>query len=142
MEDAIYISKLSGDLAGVYVLTLDSKKHINSLCDEFVVQLLDAFKQLKTIPDMKTLIIRSALQKYFCVGADLKERIKMSDNEVRKCVKRLRTITLEIYDFPLPVIAAIDGYALGGGLEYALACDFRICSTSANVGLTETKLGE
>ncbi|XP_045440566.1 enoyl-CoA hydratase domain-containing protein 2, mitochondrial isoform X5 [Pipistrellus kuhlii] len=74
-------------------------------------------------------------------GADLKEREQMSEAEVGVFVQRLRGLMNEIAAFPAPTIAAMDGYALGGGLELALACDLRVAASSAVMGLIETTRG-
>ena len=76
----------------------------------------------------------------FCAGADLKERAKMPEHEVGPFVSRARAAIMELHNLPLPTIAALDGHALGGGLEMALSCDFRIAADNAKVGLTETRL--
>ncbi|XP_036860789.1 methylglutaconyl-CoA hydratase, mitochondrial isoform X5 [Manis javanica] len=73
-------------------------------------------------------------------GADLKERVKMNSSEVGPFVSKLRSVINEIANLPVPTIAAIDGLALGGGLELALACDIRVAASSAKMGLVETKL--
>ncbi|XP_027406158.1 methylglutaconyl-CoA hydratase, mitochondrial isoform X4 [Bos indicus] len=73
-------------------------------------------------------------------GADLKERAKMSSSEVGPFVSKIRAMINEIANLPVPTIAAIDGLALGGGLELALACDIRVAASSAKMGLVETKL--
>lgn len=77
---------------------------------------------------------------YFFIGADLKERVKLQPPEVAKFVTRLRSLMSSVTNLPVPVIAALDGVALGGGLELALSCDIRTASTSAKLGLVETKL--
>ncbi|KAM8788928.1 enoyl-CoA hydratase domain-containing protein 2, mitochondrial isoform 3-T3 [Rhynchonycteris naso] len=74
-------------------------------------------------------------------GADLKEREQMNEAEVAVCTQRLRSLMNEIAAFPAPTIAAIDGFALGGGLELALACDLRVAASSAVMGLIETTRG-
>ncbi|XP_025024134.1 enoyl-CoA hydratase domain-containing protein 2, mitochondrial isoform X2 [Python bivittatus] len=74
-------------------------------------------------------------------GADLKERARMSDVEADHFVQRLRSLMDNIAALPMPTIAAIDGYALGGGLELALACDLRVAALSAKMGLIETTRG-
>ncbi|XP_004869290.1 enoyl-CoA hydratase domain-containing protein 2, mitochondrial isoform X7 [Heterocephalus glaber] len=74
-------------------------------------------------------------------GADLKEREQMSAAEVGAFVQRLRGLMSEIAAFPAPTIAAMDGFALGGGLELALACDLRVAASTAVMGLIETTRG-
>ncbi|RNA07466.1 methylglutaconyl- mitochondrial, partial [Brachionus plicatilis] len=88
----------------------------------------------------RCVIIRSLVPGVFCAGADLKERAKMQQEEVGPFVSRTRKLFDELSCLPVPIIAAIDGVALGGGLEMALACDIRVASSSAKMGLVETKL--
>ena len=76
----------------------------------------------------------------FCAGADLKERATMPEHEVGPFVSRARAAIMELHNLPMPTIAALDGHALGGGLEMALSCDFRVAADNAKVGLTETRL--
>ncbi len=89
---------------------------------------------------VRCVVVRSLVPGVFCAGADLKERSKMAENEVGSFVARLRQTFNELAKLPVPVIAAIDGAALGGGLELALACDLRVASSNAKLGLVETKL--
>ena len=77
----------------------------------------------------------------FCAGADLKERAGMTPEVVRGFLERTGLLFRKIERLPLPVIAALNGSALGGGLELALCCDLRIASEEAMLGLTETSLG-
>lgn len=77
----------------------------------------------------------------FCSGADLKERRTLSEDQVRRNVKRTRTVFTALERLPQPTIAAINGYAFGGGLELALSCDFRYAVREARMGLTEVSLG-
>ena len=76
----------------------------------------------------RVLIIKSDVDGAFCVGADLKERKTMTVEEVSRFVDGIRALISDVDQLPMPTIAAIDGYALGGGLELALACDMRIAS--------------
>ena len=76
----------------------------------------------------------------FCAGADLKERAKMRMEDVGRFVSMARNLVTDLHDLPVPTIAAIDGVALGGGLEIALACDMRIAGKTSKLGLVETRL--
>jgi enoyl-CoA hydratase/carnithine racemase len=89
----------------------------------------------------RVLIVTGAGDSAFCAGADLKEREGMTMDEVRQYIRYIRDTFTEIENLPIPVIAAINGFALGGGLELALACDMRICAPGAKMALNETSLG-
>uniref|UniRef100_A0A8C6JM56 Uncharacterized protein n=1 Tax=Melopsittacus undulatus TaxID=13146 RepID=A0A8C6JM56_MELUD len=100
-----------------------------------------ALEQLRFDEKVRVVVFKSEVKGVFCAGADLKERAQMDDAEVGHFVKRLRNLMDEIAALPVPTIAAIDGYALGGGLELALACDLRVAASSAKMGLIETTRG-
>nr|KAF6443570.1 enoyl-CoA hydratase domain containing 2 [Molossus molossus] len=104
-------------------------------------KLLEALAQLWNDKQVRVLLFRSGVKGVFCAGADLKEREQMNEAEVGVFVQRLRGLMNEIAAFPAPTIAAMDGYALGGGLELALACDLRVAASSAVMGLIETTRG-
>jgi methylglutaconyl-CoA hydratase len=103
-------------------------------------KLNESLYQLGKDQELRCLIIRSVVPGIFCAGADLKERLTMHEKEIPPFVTRLRAIGNAIHDFPYPTIAAIDGAAIGGGLEYALAADLRVAASNAKLGLVETKL--
>ena len=90
------------------------------------MQIEESLAELKHDNDVRTVILRSEVPGTFCSGADLKERGEMRPEEVAPFVSRLRRSVSDLADLPVPVIAALDGTALGGGLEIALACDIRI----------------
>jgi enoyl-CoA hydratase/carnithine racemase len=90
---------------------------------------------------IRAIKILSASTKAFCAGADLKERLNMNDKQIISVLNKLKKLTDTVENFPVPVFAIIEGVAFGGGLELALACDFRMASPAAKVGLTETRLG-
>ncbi|XP_078187984.1 enoyl-CoA hydratase domain-containing protein 2, mitochondrial isoform X17 [Callithrix jacchus] len=113
----------------------------NALGNVFVSELLEALAQLREDRQVRVLLFRSAVKGVFCAGADLKEREQMSEAEVGVFVQRLRGLMNDIAAFPAPTIAAMDGFALGGGLELALACDLRVAASSAILGLIETTRG-
>ena len=125
----------------VAYVTLNRPEVLNAYNREMVDQLIEVFRRLSGEDDVWAAVLRSAGGRAFCVGADLKERKTLPMEEVR----RLRAMLEEAHDlvtfFPKPIIAAVRGYALGGGLEFALNCDFIIASEDAVLGLTETALG-
>lgn len=122
------------------ILTLNRPEKLNA----FNWDLLKALEQ--TLDELETwkrgiLIITGAGDKAFCAGADLKERFSMSLEETREFVALLGEAFSRLEALQIPTIAAINGVALGGGLELALACDLRVIDSEARVGLTEVQLG-
>ncbi|XP_065319776.1 methylglutaconyl-CoA hydratase, mitochondrial-like isoform X2 [Gordionus sp. m RMFG-2023] len=98
-------------------------------------------KEINLKNDVHLLLLRSTVPNIFCAGADLKERAKMPLDSIASHVRRLRDLFHALSKLPIPTIAAIDGTALGGGLEMCLACDIRIATAQAKMGLVEAKLG-
>ncbi|SET37826.1 Enoyl-CoA hydratase/carnithine racemase [Salinibacillus kushneri] len=123
------------------LLTLNRPQAANAFSVELLKDLNDCLNQIEKHDHIRVLIIKGSGEKAFCAGADLKEREKMSDDKVVETVKRIKETIHRIESLPIPVIASINGAAFGGGLELALACDIRIASTQALLGLTETSLG-
>lgn len=124
----------------VLILTLNRPQSRNALNSQLLRELELAVDQTRLSEDLRVLIITGAGEKAFCAGADLKERLTMSETEVRSFLSTIRRVFVKIEESSLPVIAAINGVALGGGTELALACDLRVASSSALMGLTETRL--
>nr|XP_034357490.1 enoyl-CoA hydratase domain-containing protein 2, mitochondrial isoform X2 [Arvicanthis niloticus] len=136
----IQVQALTGHNQGITEILMNRPHARNALGNVFVSELLEALAQLREDQQVRVLLFRSAVKGVFCAGADLKEREQMSAVEVGTFVQRLRGLMSEIA-FPAPTIAAMDGFALGGGLELALACDLRIAASSAVMGLIETTRG-
>jgi enoyl-CoA hydratase/carnithine racemase len=90
--------------------------------------------------DVRVLVLTGAGGKAFCAGADLKERAGLSPEEVRRYIYTIRNLFTAIEYLNKPVIAAVNGIALGGGTELALASDIRVVAATASLGLTETRL--
>lgn len=126
---------------GVYILTLNRPHVLNALNTRMGEELIDCFKQLKDNESIRVLVMIGAGEKSFCVGADLKERNGMTTKQWRKQHEIFEKAYREIREFPYPVIAAVNGFALGGGLELALSADFRLASENARFGLPEVTLG-
>ena len=110
-----------------------------TLSIEFISQLNAALSKINS-SDARALVLHSSHHKIFCAGADLKEREKMSVDQVEEFVTLLRDTFSRFAALRIPTVAAIDGYALGGGIELALACDLRLVGENAKIGFPETKL--
>ncbi|XP_070152840.1 methylglutaconyl-CoA hydratase, mitochondrial [Polyergus mexicanus] len=136
----VIVNYLDGKDNGIAVLGLNRPVARNSLGKVLVSQLNEALASIKQNNKLRVLIIRSLVPKVFCAGADLRERLKMNASEVPQFVSSLRDLVTDVENLPTPVISAIDGVALGGGLELALATDIRVASSEATMGLVETKL--
>jgi enoyl-CoA hydratase/carnithine racemase len=126
---------------GVGTVTLNRPAAANALSMELAGALGHAFAQLRGDERARVVILTGAGAKAFCAGADLKERRAMTLEETRSFLRLLNSSVDAVAAFPRPVIAAINGAAFGGGLELALACDFRIAADTAEMGLVETRLG-
>jgi len=124
----------------IMYLSLNNPKSRNALSNVMIQDLNHCLGQINDDKDAKVLIIRSNVDKVFCAGADLKERLCMGNDEVEAFVDKLRSCFHSISILPFPTIACIDGAALGGGLELALACDIRVVGINAVLGLPETSL--
>ncbi|XP_059545536.1 enoyl-CoA hydratase domain-containing protein 2, mitochondrial isoform X1 [Myotis daubentonii] len=140
-DPEIQVRALEGPDQGITEILMNRPHARNALGHVFVSELLGALARLRDDRHVRVLLFRSGVKGVFCAGADLKEREQMSEAEVGVFVQRLRGLMNEIAAFPAPTIAAMDGYALGGGLELALACDLRVAASSAVMGLIETTRG-
>ena len=126
---------------GVAILTLDRPDRMNAMSRKMVLELGRVGRELGADPTVRALVLTGSGNQAFCAGADLKERKNMSDAEVREQLGLYRSELAWIDPFPAPVIAAINGVALGGGLELSLLCDLRVAAEHALLGLPETSLG-
>lgn len=133
--------EISHEEKGIAIVTLNRLDAANALSTELLHCLIEGLDELKRDSNLRTVILTGAGEKAFCAGADLKERAGMNDDKVKETVKLIGETITAVENLPVPVIAAINGSAFGGGLELALACDIRIASETAKVGLTETALG-
>jgi len=125
---------------GVTHLALNRHDGKNALSKKMLEEFNSAVKELHSDKSINVLVIKTNVEKVFCAGADLKERAGVPDEQVGALVEGLRNAFNNVAKLPMPTIAAIDGVALGGGLELALACDIRIAHETATLGLPETGL--
>lgn len=125
---------------GVIILRLNRPEVMNSFGYATLRALKEQTDAIRYNPDIRVVIITGAGEKAFCAGADLKERATLNDIQVKEFLFFERNLFSQIELLNKPVIAAINGVALGGGLEIAMACDIRIASKNAVMGLTETRL--
>ncbi|XP_071750277.1 methylglutaconyl-CoA hydratase, mitochondrial [Lepeophtheirus salmonis] len=139
-EDDVKVNRLEGNDSGILILGLNRPKAKNSWSKKLVNDFVNIIEDVKFDKSVRVLIICSTTPGIFCAGADLKERAKMDPSEVAPFVSKARKLLSEIESLAIPTIAALDGPALGGGLEMALACDIRTASKEAKMGLVETKL--
>jgi len=125
---------------GALIVTIEREERRNAL-SQATLEAFGAVFRHHLSPDDRAVIITASGARAFCAGADLKERRDMSLDEVRAQLMRYRTDLAWLSTCPVPTIAAINGAALGGGLELALLCDLRVAAPHASFALPETSLG-
>src|SRR5699024_4195882 len=124
----------------IAVVTLNRPEAANAMSKALLDELNTTINQLNQDTSIYCTIITWANEKAFCAVADLKERKGMSNTQVINTVCYIGETVTALEKLQMPVIAAINGVAFGGGLELALACDLRIVATHAKMGLTEASL--
>ncbi|MFA8299926.1 MAG: enoyl-CoA hydratase/isomerase family protein [Hyphomicrobiales bacterium] len=122
------------------VISLDRPKVLNALSSTVFKELEEVLLDLEVQAEIRLAIITGS-GKAFAAGADIEEMVNKSPDEAHEYATYAQRVLNVIENIRFPVIAAINGYALGGGLELALACDFRICTESAKFGQPEVNLG-
>ncbi len=127
---------------GVMTLTINRPDALNCFNMSLLEEFGRAVEEISVNKDVRVVIVTGATEgkNAFSTGADLKERAGMTEDEVRLYIRTIRNLFTAVEELPKPVIAAVNGYAFGGGLELSLACDIRLAASNAVVGLTETSL--
>jgi enoyl-CoA hydratase len=127
--------------SGIAYLTINRPDKLNALNFATLDELREAIRLIYDTDEVKGAIIRGAGDKAFVAGADIAEFVKVNEFNGRKIAENGQEIMAMIEACPKPILAAVNGYALGGGCELALACHMRIASTNAKLGLPEVTLG-
>ena len=139
-EKCLQVERMTGKHEGIVVFGLNRPAAKNSINKEMLDGIFEAMESVRHDRTARVIIMRSLVPGIFCAGADLKARAKMRLEEVAPFVSSARSAISGLEALPMPVLAAIDGAALGGGLELALAADMRVTASTAKIGLVETKL--
>jgi enoyl-CoA hydratase/carnithine racemase len=137
---SVTITRLD-DAPGVIELVLDRPEAHNALSTDHARQIVAATEELAADPKVRAVVLSSSAPKAFCVGADLKERNDIDDDGLRAQRVVFRAMFTGLLELPVPTVAAVHGYALGGGLELALSCDLIVLEETAVVGLPEVSVG-
>ena len=122
-------------------ISIDREEYLNAINLKVLSDLKDVFLEHQRSKEIRSLILTGEGKKAFIAGADIKAMSSMSPNEAYKFSKLGNDLTLLMDNYPKPIIAAINGYALGGGCEIAMACHIRYASENAKFGQPEVKLG-
>lgn len=125
----------------IAIVRMNRPEKLNALSSEMIESLNDVFNQLETQPSLRAIILTGTGDRAFCAGTDISELAELTKDAAARVSKRGQALCNQIENFPVPVIAAINGVAVGGGCELALATHIRVASDSARFGLPETKLG-
>jgi enoyl-CoA hydratase/carnithine racemase len=130
-----------GEGGHVAELVLDRPEVMNAVSTAMGAAIAAAAAELSRDSSVRAVVLSSTHERAFCVGADLKERNTMTDEELRASRPVTRAAYRGVLDLPVPAVAAVDGFALGGGFELALACDLVVAGEGAVVALPEVGVG-
>jgi enoyl-CoA hydratase/carnithine racemase len=125
----------------VAYLTLDNRAKLNTLDRALMTEFIGKVEQLAAREDLRALVLTGAGTKAFIGGASIPEMAALDKGSARDFITLVHRTCDCLRRLPVPVIAAIDGYALGAGLEVVVACDLRVATTRAKFGMPETKVG-
>ncbi len=126
----------------IAVLTINRPDQLNALNSETIAELSSAFQELENNKEVKAIIVTGSGEKAFVAGADIKEFYQFDVPQGKELSKKGHHTLFDLVEnLNTPVIAAVNGFALGGGLELAMSCHFRLASDNAKLGLPEVTLG-
>ena len=125
----------------IAIIKINRPEVLNALNKEIMTELSQAIDIVSMDDGIKVIIITGTGERSFCAGADIRYVVNVDPIEAERYATFIHTLLNKIENLQKPVIAAINGYALGGGCELALACDIRIASSNAKIGQTEVTIG-
>jgi 3-hydroxypropionyl-coenzyme A dehydratase len=134
----IQIERPTDDIA---IITINRPEVLNAINVEVIAEMSSAIDIVAADNSIKVVIITGKGERSFCAGADIRYVVNITPIEAERYASSVHAMLNKIENLEKPVIAAINGYALGGGCEIALACDIRIASSNAKIGQTEVKIG-
>jgi len=126
---------------GIGIVTLNRPDKLNALNSTVYKELYDVFVSIEDDPEVRVVILTGSGDRAFAAGSDVAEMQNMNTLDIQKFMATIRKASDFIYNLTKPTIAAIHGYALGGGCELSMCCDLRICSEKAKFGQPEINLG-
>ncbi len=126
---------------GVGVLTFQRPQALNAINSKMVSEMIDWLTEIESNKKVRAVILTGAGEKAFIAGADIKEMSEYSPKEAEVFSEKGHQVLLGLQQLKVPVIGAVNGFALGGGCEMAMACDFILASENASFGLPEVTLG-
>jgi enoyl-CoA hydratase len=137
----MYKTLLTSLEKGIFTITVNRPDKMNALNKDVMSDLNAVLNEIETNSEIKAVIITGSGQKAFVAGADISEFVGLSNDEGKALAKTGQDIFSGIENCPKPIVAAVNGFALGGGCELAMACHFRIASDNAKFGQPEVNLG-
>ena len=123
------------------ILSFNRPDVLNALSFDLMQEFSDAIDRISEKNDIRVLILTGSGERSFVAGADISEMVRISPTQAKSFSERGNAILNKLEEMPKPAIAAVNGFALGGGTEIALACDFIYASENARFGLPEISLG-
>ncbi len=137
--ETIRVTRHPGD--GIAEITLNRPGAMNAISTAMAGELARACAEIAAAPEVRVVVLSAAGERAFCVGADLKERAGMTDADILRQRHAMRGVFGAVLALPQPAVAAVHGFALGGGCELALSCDLVVADETAAFGLPEVTVG-
>ena len=137
----MYSTLLTELSEGILIITINRPDKLNALNAQVFTDIENAVDEIQTNPEIKSAIITGSGNKAFVAGADIAEFANYTKEQAMALSKRGQDIFFKIENSKKPIVAAVNGFALGGGCELAMACHFRIASENAQFGQPEVNLG-